>query len=197
MQRELVLASASPQRRELLTSLGLPFRVRVSRVAETAVSERDPVVRARMLAHLKAEDVGASFPGAWIIGCDTLVVASNGTLLEKPRSAEEARAMISLQSGTVSTVHSGLCVLTPERRAFEDVSSSAVHFKKLSVKEVDWWVRGGFWKERSGGFQIDGPGQLIIAHISGDWSSVVGLPLFLLGKLMQEAGWDLLSPLPS
>jgi len=191
--RQLILASASPQRRELLEGLGIPFRTHVSRVAEADVLEHDPVVRASLLARLKAEDVAVSHPEGWIIGCDTLVVAWNGTLLEKPAHAKEARAMIALQSGHVSSVHSALCVLTPEKKIFEGVSSSSVHFKHLTEREIAWWVAGGCWKERSGAFQIDGPGQLLIEHIAGDWSGIVGLPVFLLGKLLQDAEWDLLN----
>lgn len=195
MHRELILASGSPQRRQLLEGLGIPFNVQVSRVSETDVIEQDPVVRARLLAKLKAEDVAEFFPEAWVIGCDTLVVAHDGALLEKPKDAREARAMIARQSGSVSTVHSGLCVLTPapERKIIEGVSSSAVHFKKLSPGEIAWWIQTGCWNDRSGAFQIDGLGQLLIERISGDWAGVVGLPVFLLGELLKKAGWDFLS----
>lgn len=191
MQRTLVLASASPQRRELLEGLGLPFTVQVSRVSESDVLERDPVVRAQILARLKAQDVALLYPDAVVIGCDTLVVAHDGTLLEKPADAAEARAMIALQSGHVSTVHSGLCVLNPEGAAFEGVSSSAVRFKKMADADLDWWVSTGCWRDRSGAFQIDGSGQLLIERIEGDWTGVVGLPVFLLGELLKEAGWPL------
>lgn len=185
----LVLASASPQRKELLEGLGLPFTVQISRVAETDVRERDPIVRAQMLAKIKAEDVASMHPHAFIIGCDTLVVAHDGTLLEKPADAAEARAMIALQSGKVSTVHSGLCILSPDGTVHEGVSSSSVHFKKLDDAELDWWVSTGCWRDRSGAFQIDGLGQLIIEKIAGDWTGVVGLPVFLLGEMLKEAGY--------
>jgi len=187
----LILASASPQRRELLEGLGLPFTVRVSRVSEADVVEHDPVIRAQLLAKLKAEDVGPMHPGAYIIGCDTLVVAADGTLLEKPADAAEARSMIALQSGSVSTVHSGLCVLSPDGSVHAGVSSSSVHFKKMDDAELNWWVTSGCWRGRSGAFQIDGLGQLIIEKISGDWTGVVGLPVFLLGELLRKAGWPL------
>ena len=190
MKRALVLASASPQRKQLLEGLGIPFRVQVSRVSESDVLERDPRERARLLARLKAEDVAPVNPGAFIIGCDTLVVAADSVLLEKPQNAEEARAMIARQSGGVSTVHSGLCVLDPQGNVFDGVSSSDVHFKHMSDAEIDGWITTGCWRDRSGAFQIDGPGQLMIERIIGDWTGVVGLPVFLLGELMKKAGWD-------
>ncbi|MDD5751674.1 MAG: Maf family protein [Candidatus Peribacteraceae bacterium] len=186
---KLVLASASPQRRALLQGLGVPFEVCVSGVEdESDVSHPDPEERARFFARLKAEHAHTARPDAWIIGCDTLVVASDGTLLEKPVSQEEARSMLQLQSGKTSLVHSGLCVLTPAGEAHEGLSTSSVTFTHLTPEEIDWWIGTGLWEGRSGAFQIDGPGQMMIERIEGDWSSVVGLPIFLLGKLMQEAG---------
>jgi len=192
MQRELVLASASPQRYALLEGLNIPFEVCVTGVEdESDVSHTDPVERAQFFARLKAERAHAVHPDAWIIGCDTLVVAADGTLLEKPRNEDEAHAMIELQSGKTSLVHSGLCVMNPRGEKQEGMSTSAVKFKQLSSAEIDWWIGTRLWEGRSGSFQIDGPGQLMIERIEGDWSSIVGLPVFLLGELMKKAGWDI------
>lgn len=196
MHRELVLASASPQRRQLLQGLGIPFEVCVTGVEdESDVTHRDPAERAQFFARLKAQCAHSVHPNAWIIGCDTLVVASDGTLLEKPRSAEEARAMIQLQSGKTSLVHSGLCIINPQGEAHEGLSMSSVTFKSLSPQEVDWWIETRLWEGRSGSFQIDGPGQFMIERIEGDWSSVVGLPVYLLGQLLKKAGWDIFEKL--
>ncbi len=191
MHQKLILASASPQRKVLLQGIGIPFDVFVTGVEdESDVTHRDPVERPQFFARLKAQHAHSVHPGAWIIGCDTLVVASDGTLLEKAADREGARAMIQLQSGTTSLVHSGLCVLTPNGEAHEDLSTSSVTFKQLTPQEIDWWVGTGLWKDRSGSFQIDGPGQLMIEKIAGDWSGIVGLPVFLLGQLLKKAGWD-------
>ena len=191
-----ILASASPQRRELLQELGMPFEVVPSSIEESACAEQDPAKRAVILARLKAEDVAQKHSGAWVLGCDTLVVASDGALLEKPKDAVEAEKMLRLQSGNVSTVHSALCLIAPESVAesrgspllSSGLSSSRVHFKKLSEEEIAWWIGTGQWKDRSGAFQIDGLGQLMIERLEGDWTSVVGLPVFLLGELMGKAG---------
>ncbi|MDO8468516.1 MAG: Maf family protein [Candidatus Peribacter sp.] len=192
MYRTLVLASASPQRRQLLEGLGLPFEVCVTGVEdESDVTHRDPAERAQYFARLKAEHAHTVHPDAWIIGCDTLVQAPDGTLLEKAKNAEEARAMIRLQSGGTSLVYSGLCVMNPQGEAHEGMSKSSVTFKSLSTKEVDWWIGTRLWEGRSGSFQIDGPGQLMIERLEGDWSSVVGLPVFVLGQLLKKAGWDI------
>lgn len=190
MRSHLVLASASPQRKTLLEGLGLSFTVVPSGIDESTIAENDPARRALLLAHLKAKDVASQRPDAFIIGCDTLVVTSGGKLLEKPQNASEARMMLALQSGNVSVVHSGLCVVAPDGRSFDGVSSSAVTFKVLSADELDWWIATGLWQGRSGAFQIDGQGQLMIEKVEGDWTGIVGLPVFLLGKLLEEVGCD-------
>ncbi len=181
-----ILASASPQRKALLAGLGVAFEVIPSNVDEDAHEIREPVERAKSLAVRKAQDVAVRHPERWVIGCDTLVVASDGTLLEKPGDAREARRMLDLQSGAVSLVHSGLALVSPEGKLWSDVSSSSVTFKTMSDDEKDWWIAGGFWKDRSGGFQIDGVGQLLIKHIEGDWTSIVGFPVFLFGKMLKD-----------
>ena len=183
----IILASASPQRKTLLEGLGVSFEVIPSDVREEAHPEKDPKKRAADLAKLKALDVSAKNPGAFVIGCDTLVVSADGSLLEKPSNADEAREMLELQSGKASTVYSALCIVDADSKLHEGISSSSVHFKKLSDADIDWWVKSGNWKDRSGGFQIDGPGQLMIEKIEGDWTSVVGLPIFLLGSLLKFA----------
>ena len=96
--------------------------------------------------------------------------------------------MIAAQSGKTSVVHSGLVLLSPEGERNEGVSSSQVTFRKLAERDIDRWMDTGNWKGRSGSFQIDGLGQLLIAQISGDWTSVVGFPVFLFGQLCEQAG---------
>lgn len=184
----LILASASPQRKTLLEGLGLAFEVIPSGIEEDDHPEPDPVQRSKDLARLKALDIHRKHPDAIVIGCDTLVVASNGTLLEKPVSAADARRMLMLQSGNVSLVHSALCVVDESGNTHEELSTSSVTFKKLSNEEIDWWIDTGLWQGRSGGFQIDGKGQLMIESITGDWTGIVGLPVFLLGRLLKKAG---------
>lgn len=184
----LILASASPQRKRLLEGLGVEFVIVPSQVNEALCTESDPAKRAVMLAREKAQEVSERHRGRWIIGCDTLVVAPNGTLLEKPVDETDARRMLQLQSGGTSVVHSGLALLSPAGVLLDGLSSSDVRFKKLSEEEIDWWMKTGLWNDRSGSFQIDGLGQLMIEEIRGDWTSIVGLPLFLLGEVAQKAG---------
>jgi septum formation protein len=184
----LILASSSPQRKELLSVLNIPFEVIPSTVDEDVYAERDPAKRVQELAILKAKDVARRHPNSVIIGCDTLVRAPDGTLLEKPKDQEEARTMIRLQSGGISLVHSGLCVIDEQGIEHTGLSSSSVHFAKLEESDIDWWMSTNLWQGRSGAFQIDGLGQLMISHIEGDFTSIVGLPMYLLGDLLKKAG---------
>ena len=109
----IVLASASPQRSLLLSELGVAFVVAPSSVDEDAHPELIPAKRAAILAEEKARDVAPRHPGSWVIGCDTLVEAADGALLEKAKDAAEARAMLDRMSGKTCLVHSGLFVLDP------------------------------------------------------------------------------------
>jgi septum formation protein len=189
MKPVLILASSSPQRKTLLESLQLSFDVIPSTVIEEEHPEWVPEQRSAQLARLKAEDVAARYPSRWVIGCDTLVVAADGTLLEKPADAVEARAMLARQAGGISVVHSGTCVIAPGGKVVEGMSSSSVHFRPMGPEELDWWIGTNLWQGRSGGFQIDGLGQLMIERIEGDWTGIVGLPVYLLGQLLKESGY--------
>jgi septum formation protein len=183
----LILASQSPQRKTLLEGLGLKFRVVPSSVDESACTEDDPGKRAMILAELKARDVAEKHPNDIVIGCDTLVVSSDCQLLEKPTDERDAFRMLKLQSGTASIVHSGLTVISSGKE-YSGLSTSSVRFKKLSKEEEAWWIGTKLWEGRSGAFQIDGLGQLMIEYIEGDWTSIVGLPVSLLGELLAKAG---------
>lgn len=191
MSAPLILASASLQRRALLEGLKVPFSVVTSGIDEASYGETDPLKRAAVLAAEKARDVSAHRPGNWVIGCDTLVVAPDGSLLEKPANRADAERMLTLQSGGASRVHSGICLIDPSGTEYDGISSSTVHFATLSDGDVAWWLDLKLWEGRSGGFQIDGPGQLMIERIEGDWTGIVGLPIYLLGQLMKQAGFAL------
>lgn len=193
MDHVLILASASPQRKQLLEGLGVSFQVVPSTVEERDCTERDPALRAQVLARMKAQDVARRYTDTFVIGCDTLVVAADASLLEKPEDETEARTMLMKHSGQTCIVHSGLAVMEPNGALHEGVSSSSVTFKSLSDGEMDWWIGTGLWRDRSGGFQIDGLGQLMIQRLEGDFTGVVGLPIFLLGELLATVGYALIA----
>ncbi|UPA22281.1 Maf family protein [Candidatus Peribacteria bacterium] len=191
MSASLILASTSPQRASLLKGLGLSFDIVPSTVDEDIHPEREPAKRSQTLARLKAENVAYDHAGSFVLGADTLVVSKNGTLLEKPADADEARHMLRLQSGGESIVYSAVCLIDPNGQLHEGLDSSSVFFKTLTDEDIEWWIGTHLWAGRSGAFQIDGPGQLMIERIEGDWSGIVGLPVYLFGKLAREAGFVL------
>lgn len=187
----LILASASPQRKHLLEGLGVSFVIIPSQVNEEACTELNPPARATLLAQEKAREVAERHRGRWVLGSDTLVTAPDGSLLEKPVNADDARRMLRMQSGGTSVVHSGMALISPSGIMVHGLSSSDVTFRTLTEEDVEWWIGTGLWENRSGSFQIDGPGQMMIREIRGDWSSIVGLPVFLFGQLAREAGFKI------
>ncbi len=182
-----ILASQSPQRREILEKLGIDFEVIPSNFDESQIAESDPIERAKMLARAKAEVIAQKNPDRWVIGVDTLVVSADGELLEKPVDAADAERMLTVQSGRVSTVHSALCLIKNDVCRLE-ASTARVTFRELSDEDVAWWINSGLWRERSGGFQIDGEGHRIIEHLEGEFETVVGFPVALFAALLQEVG---------
>jgi septum formation protein len=135
-------------------------------------------------ARRKAADVGAS--DALVIGCDTDVVV-DGRALGKPVDEEQAREFVGRLSGRSHEVLSGLVLLGPEEdRIREGVARSVVTFRSLGDDEIDRYVATGEWRERAGGYAIQGLGSTLAERIEGDVSNVIGLPLALLLELAPE-----------
>jgi septum formation protein len=175
----VVLASGSPQRREILEKLGVEFEVVVSGVEE--LSGGDPEIEVVENARRKARAVSRD---GIVIACDT-DVALDGRALGKPADAAEARSYLDRMSGRPHTVLSGLVVLAggEERSGLE---KTAVVFKRLSEAEKERYVRFGEWEGRSGGYAIQTLGSTLVERIEGSVSNVVGLPVGLLLDLAPE-----------
>ncbi len=186
----LILGSASPGRAMIFKRLGLQFQVDPSRIDEESVVEPVPSRRAELLAKLKAEDVAARHPDAVVIGCDSVVETASGVLLEKPVDAADAKRMLELLSGKSALCHSGMCVVGMGKTAV-GLCTTEVTFCPLTPQMIDWWIAQGGWQGCAGAFQIEGRCQLIISRIKGDFTSVVGLPVYVLGQLLREVGYPL------
>jgi len=191
-RNDLILASASPRRKELLQRLGLPFRSIPSRIQEdfrTGESPGDHVLR---LSEAKAREIAQRFPGNWIIGADTIVVVGE-EILGKPGGPDEARRMLETLAGRTHEVLTGLCVLRlDEGRGAQRIARTRVHVRELSRDEMKWYIRTGEPFDKAGGYAIQGYGGIFISGIEGSYTNVVGLPTTELVLMLRDLGaWDL------
>lgn len=187
--KELILASSSPRRRELLSIITPRFTVRTSDCDETIAPGTGPVAAVRELSLRKATAVWAALPQketAAVIGSDT-VVYIDGEILGKPHSREEAVSMISRLSGRSHTVCTGVTVITAEEtRTFHETTE--VHFYPLSPQEVEWYCSLKEPYDKAGAYGIQAAGALLVQGLTGDYFNVMGLPVAALARHLREMG---------
>jgi septum formation protein len=178
-----LLASRSPQRRAILEQLGIPFEVVIPEYEEEP-SAADPSAEVERHAQGKAKSVAAVADDRPVLGVDTEVVLE-GRVYGKPANEAEAEAMLEELSGRTHEVVSGLCLLTP---AWEEVRHAVtrVSFRALTPRELGPYVATEEWRERAGGYAIQGLGAALVERIEGDYLNVVGLPAALLVNLLAE-----------
>lgn len=179
----LLLASRSPQRRAILAQLAIPFEAVVPQYDE-ALSGADPIAEVERHAQGKARSVAGIAGDRPVLGVDTEVVL-DGRLYGKPGDEGEAEAMLEELSGQTHEVVSGLCLLTP---AWEELRHAVtrVSFRALTARELGLYVVSEEWRERAGGYAIQGLGAALVERIDGDYLNVVGLPTALLVELLAE-----------
>ncbi len=184
----LILASASPRRRDILTSLGYRFTVQVAGVDESVPPGVAPRDAALTVACRKARAVaGAGLaPRAAVLAADTTVELA-GVALGKPHDAADATAMLSALSGRTHTVHTGTALIVGER-LFSGVATTAVTFRPLSEEEIRAYIASGEPMDKAGAYGIQGGGGRFVTHLEGDLDTVVGLSCRLLATLLREAG---------
>jgi septum formation protein len=175
----VVLASGSPQRSELLRKLGIEFEIVVPGVEE--LTGGDP--EAEVLENARMKAVAVERDGL-VIACDTDVVV-DGRALGKPSDEAQARGYLELLSGRAHEVLSGLVVLSDEGER-SGLERTTVVFRELSVGEKERYVRFGEWRGRSGGYAIQTLGSTLVERIEGSVSNVVGLPVGLLAELAPQ-----------
>lgn len=187
---ELVLASASPRRLELLGRLGItPARVVATDIDESPLKgerARDHAIR---LAAEKARAAAALAPGAVILAGDT-VVGAGARILPKAEDEATARQCLALLSGRRHRVFSAIAVITPDGTLREALSETIVRFKRLSNAEMDAYIAGGEWHGKAGGYAIQGSAEGFCNWLSGSHSGVIGLPLYETRRLLIAAGLD-------
>lgn len=185
--RSLVLASASPRRRELLARLGIePARVTPADIDETPHKGELPRLYAARMAREKA--VAAADATGHVLSGDT-VVAVGRRILPKAEDEATARACLELISGRRHRVFSAVALLAPDGTIRERLSETQVRFKNLSEEEIRAYLAGGEWRGKAGGYAIQGSAEGLIAWIGGSHSGVVGLPLFETRALLKAAGF--------
>lgn len=185
----LILASASPRRRELLARLGLePAGIIASDIDESPRRNELPRDYARRMAAEKA--VAAEAPGAHVLAGDT-VVALGRRILPKAEDEATARQCLRLMSGRRHRVLSAVAVKAPDGTLRERLSETVVRFKPLTAQEIDAYIASGEWHGKAGGYAIQGAAEGLIAWISGSHSGVVGLPLYETRVLLKAAGFPI------
>ncbi len=184
----LVLASASPRRRDLLAQIGLaPAIVAPADLDETPLPNERPGRHALRLAQAKAQAAAAGHAGAVVLAADT-VVACGHRILPKAEDAGTARHCLDLLSGRRHSVLGGVCVIAPDGTARTRLVTSIVAFKRLTEADIAGYIESGEWRGKAGGYAIQGRAALFVRFLSGSYSNVVGLPLFETAQMLATAG---------
>lgn len=184
----LILASASPRRRELLQLAGIPLEIVASQADERFWHGESPEEHVRRVARAKAIDVGRQHPGRWVLGADT-VVAIDGKVLGKPGDPREAEEMLRDLSQREHRVLTGFCILRyPSMEEREGTVISRVKFKSLSPEEIRWYIDTGEPFDKAGGYAIQGKAAFMVKEVHGSYTNVVGLPLCEVVEALRELG---------
>jgi septum formation protein len=183
----LILASTSPRRVGLLSSIGLPFHSIASSITEES-SRTNPSQVSCDLAEKKARAVFSKNDGFWVLGADT-IVAVDGEMLGKPGNHKEAQMMLTKLQGREHCVFTGFCILNPSGDpSHKESVSTIVRFRKLTEKEIEGYIETGEPFDKAGSYAIQGIGAFMVEGISGSYTNVVGLPVCALVKSLISVG---------
>jgi septum formation protein len=180
----LLLASTSPQRRNILEQLGVPFEVVAPEYEEHDPPQADAVELVKEHALGKARSVADRADGRPVLGVDTAVVLG-GRLYGKPKTAEEAAEILDALGGNTHLVVSGLALITPGWELIDHMATR-VTFRPLTPRDIAMYVASGEWEGRAGAYAIQGLGAALVQSIEGDYLNVVGLPAALLVRVLAE-----------
>jgi septum formation protein len=214
---ELILASSSPRRQELLREMGMPFQVHAANINEDQMPDEAPIAYALRLAREKAQAISKQYPHSYVLGADTIVVLQ-GEVLGKPKDNEDAARMLRLLSGREHEVTTAVSLIAPNFAAPNTTSpgkaapntiasgtiaSSAVasgtlaetrasttkvYFREIGEAEIQQYVAGGEPMDKAGAYAIQGGASRWTDRIEGEFSNVVGLPLSLVTEMLKTTG---------
>ena len=187
LKEKLILASQSPRRAEILTSVGWPFEAIPADIDESRLESEDALSYVLRLAQTKAETVAARGASGLVLGADTVVVVDE-EILGQPRDDDDARRMLSLLSGKWHDVVTGVALVSGSQTSVAH-QTTRVRFAAMTSEEIEWYIATGEPQGKAGAYAIQGQGALFIQEIQGDYFNVVGLPVRLvyeLAKRMEE-----------
>lgn len=185
----LILASSSPRRKELLENLQLKFEVFSSDIDESFNPAHAPKDIVMELAYRKAKAVSEQRPDSYVIGSDTVVVFDSN-ILGKPKDKKEAFTMLKALAGKTHTVYTGVCIIAPEKE-IKFYTKTAVVFWELTDEEIHSYINTGEPFDKAGAYGIQGFGSILVKEIRGDYFSVVGLPVSKTVRELKKAGFAL------
>ena len=190
--KEIILASSSPRRSELLKQLGLQFRTLVCPVDETLPPGLSPFELVELLAVKKAMAVARMLEDGIVIGADT-VVFWHGQPLGKPSDGDDAMEMLGRLQGTVHEVYTGVALVDADsRKVLIEHEKTRVFFRSFDEEEIRRYVATGEPMDKAGAYAIQGLGAIFIKGLEGCYSNVVGLPLARLAKMLKQFGYNVL-----
>ena len=185
----LVLASRSPRRCELLSRIGLTFETDAPDVDETCSLPAGEAVG--ILSRRKAEAAAKAHPGCFILAADTLVSYLDEAL-GKPHDPQDAVRMLRMLSGKTHQVYTGVTVISPDGRIYSSTDRTDVTFAPVDDAEIEAYVLTGEPMDKAGAYALQGRAGMWITHLDGSDTSVIGLPLYLVRALLLQAGYPLL-----
>jgi septum formation protein len=167
--------------------MGIHFKAVPSNIDEHAEGLKRPHAIAKRIALRKAEKVAQKYPNDWVLGCDTFVICSNKVLATKPKNRADARKTIKLYQNSYCDVYSGLALVHKDlNKKFVQFEKTRLKFRNFTDEEIEQYLCSGEWKNRSGAMTIEGRGGKWVKKIEGDFLNVVGLPVELLKKFLNE-----------
>lgn len=189
MIKQLILASQSPQRKRILKDMGIRFQAIPAHIDEHHSGYVKPHAIVKSIALRKAMAIAGKHPKKWVLGCDTIVVHSDGRLSLKPKNRKAAKATLQKYSGSYCDVYSGLALVNNiANKKFVQFEKTRLYFKYFSDQEIEQYLCSEEWKHSSGSMTIEGRAGEWVKKIEGDYWNVVGLPVELLKEFLTKAG---------